>query len=389
MKASDFHLPEERIDHIFDRPADSEDRSQTVRESVFGGYPSDLEEPTLVLLGGQPGAGKSSAIAAVSRERAGELVPLSGDDLRPFHDDFEMLARDHPWLMPNATSQASGAWVRRCIDYALENRHSLLLEGVFRDPLTVAQTIDRFAAAGYRVEVVGVATSYRDSLLASLGRFLHPEEGAAPRWTPATAHDSAYRMVPSALQAAEDTEGTQRLHVTTRSGEDLHTNTRGPDGRWTDPTPGAAVAAAKTERDALPSPGVARAWLRLYVEHTRELAHRGQVTEPTRPTLDRLAGRAQEAAHIAFPHAPEARQAISEHSARLEATPHDTPRELPNISLPAAAPEPVTGPRRRRAGLSAARLENPPTPTRSDTPHMAEPPPQHNLQRRPGHGLRP
>lgn len=389
MKASDFHLSQKRLDHIFDRPADSTDRSPTIREFVFDGYPSGLEDPTLLLLGGQPGAGKSTAIAAISRERVGELVPVSGDDLRPFHDDFELLARDHPWLMSEATAQASGAWVRRCIDHAFDHRHSLLLEGVFRDPLTVAQTIDRFAAAGYRVEVMGMATPYRDSLLATLGRFLHPDEEAAPRWTPAIVHDSSYRMVPSTLQAAEDTAGTQRLHVTNRAGEDLHTNTRGPDKKWADPAPGVAVAAAKTERETPPSPGVARAWLRLYVEHTRELAHRGQVTDPTSPTLERLAEQAAEAAHIAFPHAPEARQAISEHSVRLTAIPHDTPRELPNISLPAAAPEAAPSPRRRRSGLSAARLENPPAPTRSDTPHTTETPPQHNPQRGPGHGPRP
>ncbi|MBR8744787.1 zeta toxin family protein [Nocardiopsis sp. MG754419] len=359
MKASDFHLPEERLDDVFDRPADSTDRSLTIREFVFEGHPCGAGEPTLVLLGGQPGAGKSSAIAAIARARSHELVPLSGDDLRPFHDDFEMLSRDHPWLMPNATAQACGAWVRRCIDHALEHRYGLLLEGVFRDPLTVARTIDRFTAAGYRVEVVGLATPYRESLLATLGRFLHPGEETAARWTPDGAHDSAYRMVPSTLQAAADTAGTRRLHVTDRAGRVLHTDTRGTDGRWADPTPGAAPSAATQTRDAPPSPGVARAWLGLYVEHTRELAHRGQVTEQTLLTLERLAAQAREAAHIAFPHAPQARQAITEHSTRLEATPHGTPRELPDLFLPAAG-EPGTTPRSHPAGLSSARRESPP-----------------------------
>ena len=68
-----------------------------------------------------------------ARRGAGAAV---GDGLRPFHDGFEMLACDPPWLMPNATAQACGAWVRRGIDHALEHRCSLLLEGgsVIRSP---------------------------------------------------------------------------------------------------------------------------------------------------------------------------------------------------------------------------------------------------------------
>ena len=54
--------------------------------------------------------------------------------------------------------------------------------------------------------------------------------------------------------------------------------------------------------------------MRLYVEHIRELAHRGQVTEQTLSTLERLADRAQETAEIAFLHATGACQAMSGHS---------------------------------------------------------------------------
>src|SRR5690606_30960337 len=120
--------------------------------------------------------------------------------LRKFHEDFHWLAREHPWLMPNATAQASGGWLSRCIKHARENRYSLLLEGVFRDPSMVTRTINQFADAGYRVEVVGLAVPHRDSLLSTLGRFLKPTGDEVPRWTPTTAHDSAYQMIPATLK---------------------------------------------------------------------------------------------------------------------------------------------------------------------------------------------
>src|SRR5690606_23939959 len=109
--------------------------AEEVRRFVFEGYPKPVGRPTLVLLGAQPAAGKSSAAAGLERRHpGGDLVPLTGDELRPFHPDYDEIVAEDPLRMPNATAQASGQWVKRSIDYAEHERHSLLIEGVFRDP---------------------------------------------------------------------------------------------------------------------------------------------------------------------------------------------------------------------------------------------------------------
>lgn len=349
MKASDFHIDDEELDYVFDRPEGHPDKSLTVREFVFGPYPSGLDKPTLILVGGQPGAGKSRAIAEAARGRAGELVPLSGDDLRRFHKDFHWLARERPWLMPNATAQASGGWLLRCIQHAREKRYSLLLEGVFRDPDTVTRTIEQFADAGYRVEVVGLAVPYQVSLLSTLGRFLRPSGDEVARWTPATAHDSAYRMIPSTLRAAEDTEGTWRIRVTNRQAEDLYTSTRKPAGEQNTPPSGSAAIAAELERNTPQSPEAARAWLEVYIKDSSELARRGQTNPKTQETLERLADQARAAGNIAFPDSPEVRRAIHNHAERLRAVPRDTGANLPNVSLPAVTFKTTTDHLRQRA----------------------------------------
>ncbi|MEY9210560.1 zeta toxin family protein (plasmid) [Thermobifida halotolerans] len=372
MKPSDFALDDETLDRIFDR------EEFNVRDQVFEGYPEGIEQPTLVLIGGQPGAGKSHAIQSILRSHPDELVPLSGDDLRPFHPDFEVLSRDHPWLMPNATAQASGAWVRRCLNYALEKRHSLLFEGVFRDPLTVVQTADRFANANYRVEVVGLAVPYRESLLATLGRYLHPSGSeAAPRWTPTSAHDNAYRMIPSTLQAAEDSPSPDVLRVTNRNAEYLHTNTRTPSRQWRDPTPGAAVVAAQRERNAPPGPQEVRRWLQSYLDHTAELTHRGQVNDTTRSTLERLAVEAERLVALAYPHDTAVHGVVSARREQFARAHNAGPGEvtLEQVRLPEPPPsegrsiqEYQQAPS-RRAALDTARL-----PETSHTAYRQPPP---------------
>ncbi|QKW32461.1 zeta toxin family protein (plasmid) [Nocardiopsis flavescens] len=382
MAFEEYQLTPDQIEEIFERPR------RGVRRFVFDGYTPTPDDPVLVLVGGQTGAGKTRAVDTITARHPDRLVPINGDELRAFHPRYRHIMRTEPLEMTGATGQAAGAWIARSLDYALEHRYSVLLEGTFRNPLMVVQTARRFREAGYQVEAVGLAVAERTSLLSTVDRFLEAPEAAA-RWTHAPDHDLTYRMVPATLQALEDSPDTHRLDVTNRAGDELHTNTRGPSGEWADPTPGAAAASAKRERDRPPSPQEARDWLQAYTATTRELAARGHINATTWPTVERLGDLAHTAAGIAFPHLPEARQALNEHFERLAATPHNTSRELPDVPLPQAAAEAAAGPRRRRAGLSAARLENPPAPTRSDTPQAAEPPPQHNLQRRPGHGPQP
>ncbi|MEY9211401.1 hypothetical protein ABH917_000847 [Thermobifida halotolerans] len=257
----EYALSHERLDYFFEQPR------RSVRDFVFGEYSATPDDPVLVLLGGQPGAGKSRAVESVKERHPDRLVPIIGDDLRPFHPRYREIVRTDILAMPDATAQASGEWVKRSLEYALQERYSVLLEGTFRNPLMIVQTAQRFKEAGYRVEAIGLAVPERTSLLSTVDRFLKAPETAA-RWTPAEAHEISYRMVPATLQALEDSPHIQRLDITNRAGEVLFTNTRTPTGGWTDPTPGAAAAAAKRERDAPLTPDTACTWLEAYVAGT-------------------------------------------------------------------------------------------------------------------------
>jgi hypothetical protein len=272
-EASDYFLTEEQLRDRFER---------RVRDFVFSGYvPQD--EPVLVLLGAQPAAGKSQAMAAVNqRHTQGQLVPLTGDDLRPFHPQHQEILDNEPWLFPDATGQASGAWVRMSIEYAREHRYGLILEGVFRDPAMTLATAQEFASHGYPVEVVGLGVHQERSRLDSLHRFL---EGG--RWTPPDLHDLAYRKMPETVAAAEASPAVRRITITDRTGADLYVNDRNADGAWTGEP--AAVQALHASRDRpLPLDDVA-AWLGLHQRVVIELAARGQVDATSIPVLHQVA----------------------------------------------------------------------------------------------------
>ncbi|GAA0925023.1 zeta toxin family protein [Streptomyces thermoalcalitolerans] len=272
-EASDFFLTDKELRDRFE---------EDVRDFVFSRY-TPQEQPVLVLLGGQPAAGKTQAMKAARQRYADrQLVPLTGDKLRPYHPRHEEILENEPWLFPNATGQASGAWVRMSIEYARDHRYSLMLEGVFRDPAMTLATAEEFAGLGYRVEVVGLGVRAERSRLDSLNRFL---EGG--RWTPPDLHDLAYRMMPETIAAAEASPAVHRITITDRTGADLYVNDRAPDGRWTGEP--AAVDALQASRARPLPPDEVADWLGLHQQIVTEFAVRGQVNATSIPVLQQVA----------------------------------------------------------------------------------------------------
>lgn len=292
-KASDYFLTEKQLRDRFE---------ERVRDFVFSGYSPQME-PVLVLLGGQPAAGKSQAMAAAEHRHAGrQLVPLTGDELRAFHLQYQELLDEQPLLFPNATAQASGAWVRMSIEHARTHRYSLMLEGVFRNPEMTVATAEEFATIGHRVELVGLGVRAERSRLDSLHRYLD-----AGRWTPPTAHDGSYQMMPETIAAAEASLAVQRITLTDRTGAELYVNERLNDGRWSrEPAGAEALHAIRTR---LFPPDEVAGWLTRHRDIVVTFAVRSEINATTVPVLNQVASDAETVAAMdPDPHSPARRE---------------------------------------------------------------------------------
>ncbi len=258
-----------------------------VRQRLFGSHSPRSEGPVLVLLGGQPAAGKTQAQRAILAEHPDDdLVEVTGDDLRVFHPDYITLTREHPFLMPNTTAPISGGLVRLAVEHAHKRRYSLLLEGTFRDPGMVTGTAARFADAGYRVEVAAVATPAVVSRLSAEMRSLAGGLPAVGRWTPPAAHESALEHSPEVVAALEALPHVARVQVFSRE-RLLYANTRTDTGAWERPAEAARVL--HTEQHRRLGDVEAVAWLRDYAAVFAQAAARpGYLGPETAPTYLRL-----------------------------------------------------------------------------------------------------
>ncbi len=78
------------------------------------------ESPRAVILGGQPGAGKSALQSAAEREFApiGGVLAIIGDDLRAFHPRYRTLLRSDDKRAAFYTDRDSALWIEKLIDHA-------------------------------------------------------------------------------------------------------------------------------------------------------------------------------------------------------------------------------------------------------------------------------
>lgn len=225
-------------------------------------------QPVAILIGGQPGAGKTRATEDVLLEYAdAKPLALGVDELRAFHPAYPQLLAEDPANMTRATNLTVGSWMRMAIDHARQHRYGVVIEGTFRRPEVTITEAASFHQAGYQTRVVALAVPAAVSRNSILHRAVHDarRDGNA-RWTPLDAHDRGFTGTPQTIAAAEISDSVDRITIYNRAGQTLYDEHRRP-GRA--PLEGAAHA-VEIGRLNPPSPALARAWLE---EFHDDLAH--------------------------------------------------------------------------------------------------------------------
>lgn len=307
--------------------------------SVPGGRP-----PHIVFLGGQPAAGKTSAQQAIA-DRYGPWNPvvITGDEFRKFHPEYRSLVQHDQLAMPGTTQALSGPLVGRCLDEAQRRGCDVILEGTFRDADMVNATVDRFAADGYDVTIAGVATPEWQSRLDAENRYLYAGTSQA-RWTPPTAHDSAFVMMPHTLASLENNPNVTNVLLFTRDGQTVYENHRTDTRQWQN-TPGVA-SALHAARSRPPTELEAREWIEEFNTAYASAVDRQNYLQPaTAPAWRRLLVDADTMAAHAWPPNAETGRPLS--YARHNAAQQQRSRTIEAAGRGEGKPVPATTPGER------------------------------------------
>ncbi len=123
------------------------------------------DHPTLIVLGGQPGSGKTALLIAsqIELEQTGNAIRIVGDDLRSYHPGFVAHQSADPVAASRFTQGDAGIWTEKLLAAATARRVHVVFETTMRTPDNVERIMTAGRSAGYRVEARALAVSPRVS----------------------------------------------------------------------------------------------------------------------------------------------------------------------------------------------------------------------------------
>lgn len=214
--------------------------------------------PTMLVVGGQPGAGKSNSIKGIEAEFAGRggVLVVDLDALRESHPKYDHLMRADDKVAAQYTYDDARIWSQKLEDYAKANRYNVLVESLMTSPDGVGGWLQDYREAGYRTEAHVVAVNERSSVQGIVQRYEGQKAESLDnvgRTVPRDVHNLAYDRVRDTFDRIETDKLSDRVVVHGRNGQVLSDNHLQANGQWEHP-PGSARTVIEAERGRSLSP---------------------------------------------------------------------------------------------------------------------------------------
>lgn len=160
--------------------------------------------PTVIILGGQPGAGKTELEKIAATELGGNVLACNADIFRDYHPHAKYIRANLEDQLPELTAPAAQRWNNAIRAYCEANRFNYILETTFSSGAMMNDTIKDLKTKGYRVGIKLLALHPKLSLLGTHLRF---ERGKSEEGTGRTVgkkvHDERFEKIIPTLTAVE------------------------------------------------------------------------------------------------------------------------------------------------------------------------------------------
>ncbi len=194
----------------------------------------EQESPRAILLGGQPGSGKSALAAEAERElrSSGGVVVIDADRLREDNPRYKQLSREDPQNAADKTQKEAGEWATRLTMAAVEGRRNLVVDGTMRNPENIRGLAERLNEKGYQVEVRVLAVNQETSLTRARLRFEEQvSERGTGRFVNKAQHDNAYEGIVGSVRAIESEKLANQIKLYDANQKKIYENTQ-EQGAW-------------------------------------------------------------------------------------------------------------------------------------------------------------
>lgn len=207
------------------------DEIQNLIINIYTANVSPSASPTIIILGGQPGAGKSELItaahrlASVNKER---IVTCNADDYRDFHPNADEIKEKHEEYYSTITVEYAHRWNAGLRLYCEKNKLNYILETTFSSGELMNDTLMEMKAKGYQTVVMLLAVNRRWSILGTYLRYEDMKRTTGyGRQVTKRQHDSRYEEIPKTLKAVQGARLFDQLLIYGRAMPGAEGNGRG------------------------------------------------------------------------------------------------------------------------------------------------------------------
>jgi predicted ABC-type ATPase len=207
-------------------------------------------QPKAVVIGGQPGSGKSPLAAQALQEfrSSGGAVLIDADVMRSQNPLYHKLAKEDPQRAADLTHKDAGQWAMRMTVAAYENNRNLVIDGTMRDPASIQRLTRELKSHGYEVDTRIIASNPEMSFTRAQLRYEQEvQQQGVGRVVNREQHDNAYRGVATTVAKLELDPSIDKISVYDRNQNKLYENHR-VDGQWERPATAAVVFNRERER---------------------------------------------------------------------------------------------------------------------------------------------
>lgn len=199
----------------------SEDKFLEILSDVIKKYTnqvSSVEQPTAVILGAQPGAGKTWLQRESETLFFDNIVICNADLLRDSHPMAEEIKTKHEADYPELTAYYSQRWNDELCRYCRAHKLNYIMETTFSSGERLNQTIVNIKKEGYKVEIMLMAVHPLISLLGTYVRYeTEKNRSDYARMVSPEAHDSRFDKLMDTIKLVETAKLYDSISVYARS----------------------------------------------------------------------------------------------------------------------------------------------------------------------------
>lgn len=189
-----YELPDKQIQQI---------QNHIIKTETYKKY--SVESPKTIILGAQPGSGKTELQKIAEQDFKYNAVICNPDNFRDFHPQALEIKKNHERLYPELTSKYAHRWNLGLQRHCRENKLNYILETTFKDGQQLNQTISAIKTHNFGIDIMLLSVNAKLSIVGIHARFEDQKSRKDfGRSVSLTEHNMRYKALPLALKEVAD-----------------------------------------------------------------------------------------------------------------------------------------------------------------------------------------